>query len=100
MENSVRSSYHRLHVYANVLAPDLVGRRGITDNPGNSSGSEAGFEETWLPDKLTCQKKCGALVRQRRKRALAKEREYELRRELRISMKNDRQRRLKTGASR
>jgi hypothetical protein len=46
----------------------------------------------------TCDKKCGAGVRQRRKRAKAKE--YELRRELNISRKNDKQRRSKKGASR
>ena len=51
-------------------------------------------------NKKTCDKKCGAALRQRRKRVLAKEGEYELRRELRISRKNDRQRRLKKGASR
>lgn len=51
-------------------------------------------------DKLTCRKKCGALVRQRRKRALAKEGEYEFRRKLRISTKNDQRRKPKKEASR
>jgi hypothetical protein len=43
-----------------------------------------------------CDKKCGAALRQRRKRAKAKE--YELHRELNISRKNDEQRKRKKGA--
>jgi hypothetical protein len=46
----------------------------------------------------TCDKKCGAALRQRRKRAKAKE--YELHRELNIDKKNDEQRKVKKGASR
>ena len=45
-----------------------------------------------------CSKKCGAAFRQARKRAKAKD--YELKRELNISKKNDERRKLKGGASR
>jgi hypothetical protein len=51
----------------------------------------------WRNNTRTCQEKCGAAVRQARKRAKAKE--YELKRELSISKKNDEQRKPK-GASR
>jgi hypothetical protein len=51
----------------------------------------------WRNNTKTCQEKCGAAVRQARKRAKAKE--YELKRELNISKKNDEQRKPK-GASR
>ena len=51
----------------------------------------------WRKNTKTCQKKCGAAVRQARKRFKAKQ--YELQRELNISKKNDEQRKLK-GASR
>jgi hypothetical protein len=51
----------------------------------------------WRNNTKTCEKKCGAAVRQARKRARAKE--YELQRELNISKKNNEQRKPK-GASR